>query len=55
MKRLTLSVLALVLATAAFAPTAHASRHSQASTPQELGEGTSLVDFIRHNREARQK
>ncbi|MEL7332945.1 MAG: hypothetical protein AAFN12_11890 [Cyanobacteria bacterium J06560_2] len=54
MKRLTLSVLALVLATAAFAPTAHAS-HSQVSTRQELGEGTSLVDFVRSNREARQK
>ncbi|MEM6596991.1 MAG: hypothetical protein AAF810_05665 [Cyanobacteria bacterium P01_D01_bin.36] len=54
MKRLTLSVLALVLATAAFAPTAYAS-HSQVSAPQELGEGTSFVDFIRSNREARRK
>lgn len=54
MKRLTLSVLTLVLATAAFAPTAHASR-SQVSTPEELGEGTSFVEFVRANRAARRK
>lgn len=55
MKRLTLSALALVLATAAFAPTAHASAHSQVSTRQALGEETSLVEFIRFNRDARRK
>ncbi|MEL6556065.1 MAG: hypothetical protein AAFQ63_21780 [Cyanobacteria bacterium J06621_11] len=54
MKRLTLSVLALVLTTAAFAPTAHASSRSQVSTPQELGEGTSFIEFVRSNRDARQ-
>jgi len=54
MKRLTFSVLALVLATAAFAPTAHASR-SRVSTPEELGESTSFVEFIRVNRATRWK
>ncbi|MEL6489662.1 MAG: hypothetical protein AAFQ95_06835 [Cyanobacteria bacterium J06621_3] len=53
MKRLTLSVLTLLLATAAFAPTAYASRRSQVSTPDELGEGTSFVEFVRSNRDAR--
>lgn len=54
MKRLTLSVFVLALATAAFVPTAHASR-SQVSTPDELGEGTSFVEFVWANRAARRK
>ncbi|MEO0768363.1 MAG: hypothetical protein AAFY72_02860 [Cyanobacteria bacterium J06649_4] len=55
MKRFTLSALALVLTTAAFAPAAFASQRIQVSTPQELGEGTSFVEFVRANRDARQK
>ncbi|MFK8185331.1 MAG: hypothetical protein AB8B99_18305 [Phormidesmis sp.] len=51
MKRITLSALALVLTAAAIAPAASA----QVSTPEELGEGTSFIEFIRHNRDARNK
>ncbi|MEL7351279.1 MAG: hypothetical protein AAF171_23785 [Cyanobacteria bacterium P01_A01_bin.116] len=51
MKRITLSALALVLTTMALAPAAQA----QVSTPQELGEATSFVEFVRYNRDARNK
>lgn len=51
MKKITLSALTLMLVTAAFAPTAHA----QVSTRGELGEGTSFVEFVRFNRDARNK
>lgn len=51
MKHITLSALALVLTVATLAPAAQA----QVSTPQELGEGTSFIEFVRHNRDARGK
>ena len=51
MKRFSLSALALLLTAMAFAPTAQA----QVSTPEELGEGTSFIEFVRFNREARGK
>lgn len=51
MKRITLSALALVLTAAAFAPSASA----QVSSPEELGEGTSFIEFVRFNRDARSK
>ena len=51
MKRITLSALALVLTAAAFAPAASA----QVSSPEELGEGTSFIEFVRFNRDARGK
>ncbi|MEO0768808.1 MAG: hypothetical protein AAFY72_05145 [Cyanobacteria bacterium J06649_4] len=55
MKRLTLSVITLVLTAAAFAPVAQAANHSQVSTPQELGEGTSFIEFVRFNRDVRNR
>lgn len=51
MKRIVLSTLALLLTTAAIAPVANA----QVSTPQELGEDTSFIEFVRFNRDARNK
>ncbi|MBE9063192.1 hypothetical protein [cf. Phormidesmis sp. LEGE 11477] len=51
MKRIALSALVLLLSAAAFAPAAQA----QASTPQELGEGTSFIELVRYNRDARNK
>lgn len=51
MKRITLSALALLLSAAALVPAAQA----QVSTPQELGEGTSFIEFVRYNRDARNK
>lgn len=51
MKRITFSALALILTAAAFAPAASA----QVSSPNELGEGTSFIEFVRHNRDARNK
>ena len=55
MKRIVFSALTLVLATAAFAPTAHAGVRSQVSTPDGIGEGTSFVEFVRFNRDVRHK
>ena len=52
MKKITFSALTLMLVTAAFAPTA---AHAQVSTRGELGEGTSFVEFVRFNRDARNK
>lgn len=51
MKYIALSTMALLLTAATLAPTAQA----QASTPKELGEGTSFIEFIRYNRDARGK
>ncbi|MEO0771271.1 MAG: hypothetical protein AAFY72_17925 [Cyanobacteria bacterium J06649_4] len=51
MKKMTLSFLTLVLTAAALAPSAYA----QVSTPDELGEGTSFIEFVRFNRDARNK
>ena len=51
MKRIVLSALSLMLVTAAFSPTAQA----QVSTPHELGEDASFVEFVRYNRDARNK
>ncbi|MBE9063459.1 hypothetical protein [cf. Phormidesmis sp. LEGE 11477] len=51
MKRIALSAFALLLSAAALAPAAQA----QASTPQELGEGTSFIELVRYNRDARGK
>lgn len=51
MKRIVLSALALLLTAGTLAPAVQA----QASTPQELGEGTSFTEFLRYNRDARGK
>lgn len=51
MKQIALSTLALLLTAAAFAPVASA----QASTPQEISESTSFIEFVRYNRDARDK
>ena len=51
MKRIVLSAFSLMLVTAALAPAAQA----QVSSPDELGEGTSFVEFVRFNRDARDK
>ena len=55
MKRLAFSAITIVLTAAAFAPVAQASSHRQVSTPQELGEGTSFIEFVRFNRDARNR
>jgi len=55
MKRLTLSVITLVLSAAVFAPVAQAASPRQVSTPQELGEDTSFIEFVRFNRDARNR
>lgn len=55
MKRLTLSVITLVLAAAAFAPVAQASVRSQVSTREELGEDATFVELVRFNRDARNR
>ncbi|MEL7142350.1 MAG: hypothetical protein AAGJ95_09560 [Cyanobacteria bacterium J06554_11] len=51
MKRFSLSALALLLATIALTPAAQA----QVSSPRELGEETSFIEFVRFNRDARNK
>ena len=51
MKRLSLSALALLLTAAVLTPPASA----QVSTPQELGEETSFIEFVRFNRDTRNK
>ena len=51
MKRFSLSALALLLTAAVLTPPAQA----QVSSPQELGEGTSFIEFVRFNRDARNK
>lgn len=51
MKRITLSVLTLLLTAVALMPAAQA----QVSTPGEIGERTSFIEFVRYNRDARAK
>ena len=51
MTRIALSTLALLLTAATISPVASA----QVSTPQELGEETSFIEFVRFNRDARNK
>lgn len=55
MKRLTLSVITLVLAATAFAPVAQASVRSQVSTRAELGEDATFIELVRFNRDARNR
>ncbi|MEL6604305.1 MAG: hypothetical protein AAFP20_13880 [Cyanobacteria bacterium J06614_10] len=51
MKRITLSALTLLLTAATLVPAAQA----QVSSPEELGENTSFIEFVRFNRDARSK
>lgn len=53
MKRFILSVSALALGMAAFAPAVFAS--SQASTPDQISPEATIQDLVLHNRDVRDK